>query len=420
MIPSNRDKDQNLIHSYVRACSTEYDFDCLGYNILGKNIEEFNGLPRPAKWMSKASRIITPIKSASYLFRFFWKYIAFYLFISVQFILFLFHHSAKRHNKLEANKKLAFATCQRAIFSIEQAYREHKEEEILWFLTASKKEIDLLSHMKNHIIDYTACINRKEIIHAFFLSIQAYKEIRLDSNKYLIMQTYTALPWFCARLAINNLNPKAIIIASHHDRWSILADDYASTMEVHNFELVQHGVTYPSDFKIMRQHPTRLSYKLRMLTGIYAYNSDQGNIILENIVDKYNEKKITIKYFSPTIKLTEIDRTTKKKILFIGHPACEELQSIIYLAISNDFDFCAYYKPHPTAKASARIHALGWKVIEDKKIFPLVDFLISYDSTLVEEYRLLGISSSFIHDIRADDKKLRAEINKLIDKLSSI
>ncbi|WP_232924702.1 hypothetical protein, partial [Pseudomonas cichorii] len=102
-------------------------------------------------------------------------------------------------------------------------------------------------------------------------------------------------------------------------------------------------------------------------------------------------RRENIMSYQPLIKLVAMSDALKINILFVGHPICESLHVKIYQDVSSCFEVGFYYKPHPANPCTDSVRAQKWHVIEEKSTFPLVDFVVSYPSTLVGEYAAMGI-----------------------------
>jgi hypothetical protein len=55
-------------------------------------------------------------------------------------------------------------------------------------------------------------------------------------------------------------------------------------------------------------------------------------------------------------------------------------------ALRQIVDVQAFYKPHPTTGAGRQVAELRWTVIQGRTVFPRVDLIVSYPSTMVAEY----------------------------------
>ena len=87
--------------------------------------------------------------------------------------------------------------------------------------------------------------------------------------------------------------------------------------------------------------------------------------------------------------------------------------------LRDKYDFRAYYKPHPTAHMSESMRQLGWSIIDNPSMFPAVDLLISYQSTLVVEYAGSGVPAA-VHAINLENEKSIDFLAIVIEKINAI
>jgi len=412
---------EKCVCGYVASCRNHYALDGVIYRVAGEDIDQFHGIPRPAKWINGKSKHVAAIKRLSNFFRLLWKHLGFYFFLLGQFAFSLFRTKAKKNEKfIHDGEFLAIVTSQRGANVIHQTCAA---DSTVWFFIPWEKKYDKVKLNAGRIVECVLCLEKKDLIRAFFLAIEAHKRLCAQENQNLIMQTYTAFFWMCAMLALEKLQPKHVITDSHHDRWAVLVDCYASDKIV-KFRLVQHGIEHEKTYEIMSglAYGGRLPYRLKKVSELFAYDHAQSALFLRQIISENVDSlgpKIT--YFTPLLQLTSIGRPDKTKALFIGHPLCETLQSDMYRSIHEDFDFEFYYKPHPAAKMSRSMYSVGWDVIEDGYLFPAVDVLISYDSTLLKEYESLGGTSIIMHPMTMENPEECEElIRRVVLKLERI
>jgi hypothetical protein len=154
---------------------------------------------------------------------------------------------------------------------------------------------------------------------------------------------------------------------------------------------------------------------MKFVSKLFVYDRKQSTLFLEEIIDSKsnNFQPIEIIFEKQSIELKSL---SKKAILFVGHSFCEVFQAALYrkLEFLSEYDF--YYKPHPTSKLGESIKSQDWVIIGDRNFFPRVNFLISYPSTLVDEYLSEDIKS-VIHPLNARLEDLEVvidEIKKLV------
>lgn len=396
----NNGKEVNvsdIFTAYRMACINQYSFDSIAYIYFKENIDKFSGLPRPAKWLGD-KKLNKLFRIFSKPLNFFWKFLFAYLFFF--FLLLRFAISANGNYSFDNRvKNLFLGVAPRSLSVFKSILHDEKDS---YCLTLSWADVSKeLMGSKFNEIKLIDIINKKDVCKAYCYACKAHAIVSKDRN--LSFQTYIGFYWFLVYFAICKLNPEKIYTAEHHDRWAVLLDFLALKNGMADgiiFSIVQHGLEHESTYQEMLK--TRygagvgLPYKMKNVDVIYVYNEVQYSIFKDNIFNIYRE--LDVKYFKVKFSLRDIGKSLKKKILFVGHPFCYDLQIYLYFELfkKNDYEF--YYKPHPTTELSKSLEGIGWSVIKEKDFFPKVDFIISYPSTLVEEYADLNINS-FVHGL---------------------
>ena len=253
-------------------------------------------------------------------------------------------------------------------------------------------------------IDVFSLLSKIDILHAFRDAIFATHVLRKRKRTSpWILQSYTAFRWFAVRTALDKLQGR-LIMAEHFDRWAVLVDGSVRENKFHlsksgenprrELVLVQHGTigNLSEDSSDNYTSKLKLRRKLRAVTRLYAYNAEAENAFKRDVLSPGCVRRaVQVSYYQPGIELKIDHEFAGLKILFVGHSLCEELHNHIFSSLAQDFEFQAYYKPHPLAPMTERMNALGWKIINDAGYFPAVDLLISYPSTLVVEYSGVGV-----------------------------
>ena len=176
------------------------------------------------------------------------------------------------------------------------------------------------------------------------------------------------------------------IIFCNTDRWSYICAAIPQCEKI----FMQHGLLIP---KIMQFYFPR---KWLHISLFYGYNSEYAKI-----ASLFIRKIDKVEYFRPQIQLSPVKVPEgKKSVLLIG---CSTLfadkETEIIAEYAQKDDVVLYVKPHPTSSAG-----IYWDLkekynfifIADKKFFPDVDLVISYESALAYEYQLCG-KEVFIH-----------------------
>jgi hypothetical protein len=132
---------------------------------------------------------------------------------------------------------------------------------------------------------------------------------------------------------------------------------------------------------------------------------EHSRLVFENDIlsSRCLARGVEVQRYSPLIDLVCLPAEYKVKVLFVGHPICEAIQIEVFKRMVDTFKVSVYYKPHPTAGMSALARGQGWTVIEDKRIFPTVDLIVSYPSTLVQEYAGQGVSA-VMHPLQSQEE----------------
>lgn len=231
-----------------------------------------------------------------------------------------------------------------------------------------------------------------------------------------ILQTYTAVPWFLGRIALSRLDAD-FVMAEHFDRWAVLVDmtvraGRRNGRPGRKLTLVQHG--YIGAIGEGTEHfvpPCKLS----AVTTIYVYDDAADRMFRSVVLSSHAANGVMTHLFRPLITLTLIANDESPRVLFVGHPLCAELQlSVLDRLQGRAINF--FYKPHPLAGLPASCRNRSWKIIDDNTLFPVVDLVVSYRSTLVSEYENVGIPS-VIHDLTNRTNECSDVVAKIIDSL---
>ena len=161
----------------------------------------------------------------------------------------------------------------------------------------------------------------------------------------------------------------------------------------------------------IREPLLNLPTRLRQVDELHAYNSNEAATFQANVFARGKiSRALDVHFFKPAIDLTGEAISDRPRLLFVGHSLCECFQIEVFQKLKTWKNFEVYYKPHPKAAMSASIAAVEWTIIKEANIFPRVDLLVSYPSTLVIEYEGVGIPAS-VHplDVSIDDLPLFIE-----------
>ena len=354
-------------------------------NASNSSIKGFPKLPRPAKWIGAIGFYPKLFK----LFRYFliplW-----HAFGWVYFIIESKKWSQESTNKNSriGDEKILLALSERSIDIVYSNFPEGKRWKIFmppWIRSEIIVGADKLIKISDLLskIDYRQIMRLAVISHGVLNSRSEFQGWGL--------QSYTAWRWICVRLAVAKL-PGPIVTTEHFDRWAVLVD-----MAVHSAKrnkrdkyltLIQHGSVNAKSLSASLNFtlPTRL----KAVDELWVYSVLDENIFRNEILSS-RVGKLSIHYFSSKVSLTPIAPHSGVSVLIVGHPLCEEFHIMLAAQLRKNDAVRMYYKPHPVAPESKKIRSLDYLIFCEKNEYPSVDMVLSYPSTLVEEYVAAGI-----------------------------
>lgn len=279
-------------------------------------------------------------------------------------------------------------------------------------------------------IDVFSLLSRLELLQALRDAIIAtYMLLWRKRTSRWVLQSYTAFRWFAVRRAVDKL-PGTLIMTEHFDRWAVLVDssvaasNRAARMGGNNCSrklvLIQHGALGGLGVEEGFLKSTLcLPTKLRCVSQLYVYNPEEENAFKTDVLSHSCSQRVEVYYFKPGIELDRSVTDTRLRVLFVGHPLCEQLHEYLFRRLRENFELTAYYKPHPMAPMSMMMGQVGWAVISDKINFPEVDLLVSYPSTLVIEYEGAGVPA-MVHPMNMLPSSAEDYLALLLKALASI
>lgn len=406
--------------AYAHAIKNQKAFDDFYYDLMGLNAKEFCGLPRPTKWASLPRSSLWVMKVISKTVVVIWVYVVFYIFIVAQFIRIISTRlGGDVYSPDMAGKSINLLVCDRSCEVISQV--KNGESDFWLKVPLANLMGNELLKLDRPVINASHVLSFSELLACLLGAVRAHQKIVEKYGSTIGMQTYNSLEWMITWWALYKLMPSRITTSEHHDRWAVLADSYCTEVaSVDSCELVlaQHGQEYESTYLKIKQltSPDGLPYKMKNIRKLYVYSENQAEIFRNNIIDQSRLLlfEIQIEIQRVRLNLVEVDYAGPS-VLIVGHRVCEDLHIRIFQFLIERGSFNIYYKPHPTAKASAKTKSVGWFFISGHDFFPRVDYLISYPSTLVEEYRVEGIHA-VLHGINQplEDGDLIEKLNVMI------
>lgn len=416
------------LKEYFQAFENEIGNDDKAYQLNLVNSVDYGFLPRPAKWLSRMKSYRILLNVFSFILRWFWYAggaVIFFTFQCIQDYL-KYRKMDSVDLKLLDRYDFGLGFSERA-FEVINVNSIGKSIQCWLLLPWVQPKNDLFLHSR--VINMYSLMRTSDFFLAWLYSVRAiYVCLFKNDFRPQVLQTYTAFRWFIIRFGLSRIPNGHFYTAEHFDRWSILADQIVNLMKRSGKEsslsVVQHGLlgslTQVSGEE-SKQNNLFIKHKLKSVSRLYAYDQNSADIFTQQIFAP-ELTRIEVHFFKPQIQLQKslLPGTSSLKILFVGHPICEnfQLQLLKKMTLENS-DVQLYYKPHPTSAPHQSIREQKWVVIDDKGYFPEVNLLISYPSTLVSEYAFLGIEA-LVHpiNISANEvdtfyKELRSKMNKL-------
>lgn len=360
-----KEGDHILFEQYYSTILNTIGVEKNFYSFYGKNQLDYFFFPRPDKW-------ITKYRPNLYLFKIFWDFIGLYLFILLQFLRYF--------TKKKVEKKVVFESDKPVL--LEFGYKSKSLAKQLLDIDYVIVNFKSKAFTRNEI-SINQLYSIKDLLLSLTISFRAFRYFKKFSLKYSF-QFYTMFEWFLTRRLLDRINAD-FIITNHTDRWAVCADQSQNHKQNRYLILIQHGI-----ISLSNSVSYNLVYKLKKVRDLYVYDLESFNFFKKEILENYS----VVKYFKPIIDLTKMGDRDKIKILIVGHPLCNDKHLELAKFINQNFQRIElFYKPHPTVDIDKGIRNMGWTVIENKTTFPEVNILLSYESTLVEEYKNLGVDS---------------------------
>lgn len=388
---------------YIAATRNEIAVDEMYLAIAEKIPESVGYFPRVPRWINLATRYPRLTRLASYVAKKLWFSGGAAIFFFTEYIRFFYFRPTLSSIAVPDRNGAVLAFSTRTFDVLQPKKFPSFPKTWVTFPWSSNRVLPENSYE----LPMLSILNRKDFMIAYWDAITISYLIR--RNRHLsvwALQAYTAFRWFLVRRAIDRLEGD-LITTEHFDRWAVLMDRSVrerrrlSTCNA-RLVMVQHGVlsalNQEAVFDTMIENlPTRLT----QVDELNAYNINEATIFKSHVIPRKNTKRLLdLKFFQPVIELTEERKSEKIRVLFVGHPLCELFHVSVYRELIKGGDYEIYYKPHPKAPMSPSLTGLGWRIVPDEKIFPRVDFLISYPSTLVVEYAEAGVPAS-VHPLNS-------------------
>lgn len=424
-----------ILASFCGATENEIAVDRMIYEVAGISPTRLGFLPRPSKWINYGRRFPSFIYSLWWVARWVWVFGGSYVFFFCQFLPAWFRARRINENQGEILKDSGYVLALSSRVG-DIVHSGHVEDVPCTWITMPWAPLTRIPADAKYV-DIFLLLNKADIWLAFLDAIFATRVLqKRKRTSPWILQSYTAFHWFAVRIAVDKL-PGRLLIAEHFDRWAVLVDSSVQAKKYRlnptsqarrrDLTVVQHGAlgNLGENNRNGVAPKLQLHRRLRAVSQICVYNTQAEHAFKTDVLSPACVRRgINVSYYRPGLDLRVDHEYTGLKILFVGHVLCEELHRHIFNSLAKEYEFRAYYKPHPTSPMSHLMRSSPWKIISDVGYFPVVDLLVSYPSTLVVEYAGAGIpamvhpmnlamekSGDFLESIRASIQILRKSLN---------
>ncbi len=226
----------------------------------------------------------------------------------------------------------------------------------------------------HNIFEY---INILDVIKAYFYSLYTIvASVKYLKFKYLF-RNYVSFEFYLTALYLQKIPRETeIIFANQIDRWAVLFDRAPQKRKV----LFQHGIEMPE-----ANWPT----KLNNIKCVYALSEKESERLINATLSNRPEE---INILPPTIKLTPFDIEQKNSLLIVSYPLYGLYENESKLIKGIDSNKChIFLKLHPGHQDISRYLDLQKEynyTLITNNVFPDVDNVVSYRSTLAVEYEV--------------------------------
>ncbi|TBH75055.1 hypothetical protein EWU20_00350 [Aquirufa antheringensis] len=268
--------------------------------------------------------------------------------------------SAGLAKKFIAEEKIDLKEC--AFFIINDDLRKYLDKSCKYFSS-------------NEIISF------RSLLACLYFSFEAFFLFKGRFKVY----NFLYLNWLIQLEALKRISYRYFHSFDHYDRYAILAESqsYFKGQGSVEYFLHQHGKfnTIDSEFS--------LPYKLKNVSSLVLFDNNSSLLFLQKyVIDKdcivndvilQNNYLVTVKDFNEK----------RFKIFIIGNLVCYQLHKRFIKSLESNSNVILYYKPHPSNLVYME-NKKNCINIKDVQYFPDVNVVVSYDSTLLDEYTKLG------------------------------
>lgn len=239
-------------------------------------------------------------------------------------------------------------------------------------------------------------IGYKDLFKAFFLSWVSLVDAYNFSNGECLLLALNSFRWYVYRYAAIRIPiDTELYFCNHKDRWAFLADSLPHKKK----NLIQHGTEICVQNKAGIAEPflyykenlnawvMRMPVRYKSLSKVYSFSEREAEAMSFSILDC----KPLFEYTGYGLNLTHIE-SDRFKVLIVAYQKLYFSREVELLSCLATLDIDVFLKNHPTQPCGPYEDLLGkyeFKFINEP-IFPEVDLVLSYDSTLALEYQSIG------------------------------
>ncbi len=274
------------------------------------------------------------------------------------------------------------------------------EKDITWITKCHLDKID-----EEQQVSIFELLSLKDIVLSYFDSLFAYYNSLIRYGLVVSFLGINTLEWFLYYRALISIPPNNILLSCHQiDPVALLIDNISHQKKI----LLQHGtvifkhnthnlpseiLTKDKDYDIWVYN---MPIKLQNLDVMYAF-SEEEYIGYKLSMCKCNPESVIVGYGIKTTKLNMTGFTVLIIGYFKGYGDREEK----VIGMLNEAQVNVLIKNHPMQDVSAynKLKAVYNFEILNMPVFPVVDLVISYESTLALEYASIGINVIYYDDI---------------------
>ena len=230
--------------------------------------------------------------------------------------------------------------------------------------------------------------------------------------KFHFKISFLAIDWLIIFFTLRRIPFNNIHSFDHYDRFAICIDCIAYFGRSKNVRYFfhQHG-----DFS--NSNKFSLPYKLNFVTYAFLKDAQNSLMIFQSKILNKPLELIHISFNTEDFTLTCFPYDLHFKILIIGNGYCVKFHENLINSLFQSkelLNFTIYYKAHPNDNLTPIIQNDSLVFVE-KNVYPNVDLVFSYDSTLLFKY----INSGFdyiLHDLNSNNVFLYQEL--ILKKIS--